>query len=134
MAGHDGRIPGWRLPAQSAAVGCGMLLTYLLLSPSPLSFLGTAGGGLERTADAVLTGFVQHLTAYTIWTVLLLLGFGAPGRDRSIGAAAAGHGLLMECGQMFVPHREFDWLDVLANAGGVLVAVTGVWLMGGRRR
>ena len=64
----------WRLIVQCGAVSCGLVLSYLLLSPSPLSFMGATGAGMERTADAILQDTTQHLTAYAVWTGIGTVG------------------------------------------------------------
>jgi VanZ family protein len=44
-------------------------------------------------------------------------------------------GALLECGQLYVPGRSFEWGDLLANSlGAVLGYLAGYWLLGLRQK
>lgn len=72
---------------------------------------------------------LHHAVAYGVLTLLLLFGAGMP-RDAKtwwlVGAAVA-YGATDELHQAFVPGREPDILDLLADALGALL-VNAVWL------
>ena len=106
-----------------AAVGAYfLLLSYLLLTPHPLWFMGTAGEAAEETVDSTLADYVQHALAYAVLGGLITLA--AVGKSFRVRCgwltAAAAHGVLCEVLQQFVPHRHFGAHDALANAVGVM--------------
>lgn len=49
-------------------------------------------------------------------------GFAYSGRVWLLVPALAGFGALLEVLQQLVPNRTFDWLDMVANVSGVLLA------------
>ena len=103
-----------------------VLITYALVAPHPLWVFGASGESAETYVDTTLTGFLQHVIAYSVLAWATILAFGAENRRAALWCvvALAVHGLLMEGIQLFVPHRYCDLPDALANFVG---AGTG-WL------
>ena len=110
-----------------AVVAYFLLLSYLLLTPHPLWFMGTAGEAAEETVDSTLADYAQHALAYAVLGGLITLA--TVGKSFRIRCgwltAAAAHGVLCEVLQHFIPHRHFGAHDALANAVGVM----GGWAM-----
>jgi len=99
-----------------------LLLSYLLLTPHPLWFMGTAGEAAEETVDSTLADYAQHTLAYAVLGGLITLATVGKSFRLRCGwlAAAAAHGVLCEVLQHFIPHRHFGAHDALANAVGVI--------------
>ncbi|MCR9170971.1 MAG: VanZ family protein [bacterium] len=101
---------GWKLLIQLALVGVIVGITYLSLSPSP-----------KLTASNDKVG---HFIAYG--TLMLNLGILTVENRKHLLISvvfALIYGGLMEFGQFFVPGRSVSGLDLLANAGGVLIGL-----------
>jgi VanZ family protein len=116
----SGRLTPGRI-ALTAAAAYAVLLTYLLLAPYPLGFLGGLGRAVERTIGQIVAACLQHGLAYMVLGGLLLW---ACRSTRTSWQAvclvlAVGHGLSTEWLQRFIPHRYCEWPDGLANAVGV---------------
>ena len=58
--------------ARTVAALYGLLLTYLLLAPSPLWIFGEWGDSVERSVDRTFADYVQHGVCYAIFLLLLL--------------------------------------------------------------
>ncbi len=112
----------WKTWIWAATGAYFLLLSYLLLTPHPLWFLGSAGRSTEEAVDSTLADYAQHTLAYAVLGVLITFATaGEPHRRRYAWlAAAAVHGMLCECIQHFIPHREFGLHDAIANAVGVI--------------
>jgi len=110
-----------------AAWAYALLLTYLLLAPHPLWFLGSEGITTEETVDENVADYVQHALAYAMLGGLTSLATIHRSRIEQIRwiAAAAGHGAVCEILQHFVPDRHFGLHDALANAIGAILG----WLI-----
>ncbi len=99
-----------------------LLLSYLLLTPHPLWFMGTAGEAAEETVDSTLADYAQHALAYAVLGGLITLATVGKSLRFRCGwlTAAAAHGVFCEVLQHFIPHRHFGAHDALANAVGVM--------------
>jgi VanZ family protein len=117
--------------ARTAAAAYAVVLTYLLLAPYPLEFLGVSGRAVERTIDQIITACLQHGLAYMVLAWLLM--WACRSRHAVWQAAclvfAVGHGLSTEWLQHFIPHRYCEWPDGLANAVGVGLGWLGALLL-----
>ena len=116
--------------AHIATVVYVLMLTYLLLAPQPLWFLGESGDRFEQSVDQSLADYVQHGVCYAILMLLLLWSARITGPLTSLKLACCAalvicHGLLTEFLQMFIPQREFSVVDIVANTTGVVA----IWLM-----
>jgi VanZ family protein len=90
------------------------------------------GGFSDKTA---------HAAEYAVLGVLLARALAGPGwlslRFPSVVAAtvlAALYGVSDECHQLFVPGRNFEVRDMMADAAGASVATGVLWLLGIIRR
>ena len=98
-----------------------VVLTYLLLTPSPLWFLGVSGQAIEATVDRTLVGYVQHGLAYSLLACLVVWATRSTmGYWQAVWMlVATAHGIAAEWLQCFVPYRHVQWSDGMANALGV---------------
>lgn len=110
-------------------IAYGILLSYLLVTPDPLFFLGYAGRQIEETADSLLLDQGEHVVAYAVLTLLSAVAYHGTVRERTVFALAVLHGALAECIQHFVPGREFGWQDAVANACGALLGLLAARLV-----
>jgi VanZ family protein len=109
------------------AIGYTLALTYLLLAPHPLFFLGQSGAAADEAVSETVADCAQHAAVFALLTGLWVDAVGDRwGRGAVVGTCVA-YGAATECLQAFIPHREFGWIDLIANsvgaAGGMLVAV-----------
>ena len=102
-----------------------MALTYLLLAPVPLWFLGQPGGELQQAIDSSLSDLIQHATAYGLLGVLAVWAVESAGGPRGWLwlAAVPVHGMAAEILQYFVPQRFFGWPDMAANLVGAAAGI-----------
>jgi VanZ family protein len=104
-----------------------VLLTWLLLAPAPLIFLGETGTAIDDAASVTLGDRIEHAGAYAVLTALLLAAWGSPARTRWLILMAGAHAVVSEFLQQWIPNREGTWQDVAANftgiAGAVLIAL-----------
>ncbi|HUG92682.1 MAG TPA: VanZ family protein [Planctomycetaceae bacterium] len=98
-------------------------LTYGLVASAPLAILGGPGDAAQEAIDRSLAGAVQHIVAYAGLAWLWCRVHRGRSRWLWVGALAVAHGLATEVIQLFVPRRECDWFDMLANVGGVLAGI-----------
>ncbi|TWU12615.1 VanZ like family protein [Symmachiella macrocystis] len=120
VATRAAHLPVWLW--WGAVVAYFLLLSYLLLTPHPLWFMGTAGAAAEETVDSTLADYAQHALAYAVLGGLITLATVGKTFRLRCGwlTAAAAHGVLCEILQHFIPHRHFGAHDALANAVGVM--------------
>lgn len=88
----------------------------------------------EVSGAQVIPDKLAHAILYLVLTSLSLLaavwrpgrpaGSGQPARAWAVGGAVLVFGMLLESAQSLVPARQVDATDVLANAVGILVAIT----------
>ncbi len=73
---------------------------------------------------------VEHFAAYLIVGGLAMLAFRSAERRKNCFFLLILLGLALEVGQIFVPGRYFDLLDMAANGFGASLAYTGarIWL------
>jgi VanZ family protein len=114
-----------------AALVYTVALTYVLLTPHPLWFLGGSGETIEKAVDRTLMGYVQHALAYAVLACLLVWASRTmSGYSRAVWMLVAIlHGVAAEWLQCFVPHRFGAWTDALANAVGVGLGWLGASLI-----
>jgi VanZ family protein len=109
------------------AVVYALILTNLVLAPHPLWLFGGLGDDTEQAVDRTISGYVQHGLAYALLAWLLVWASRTHGLRGRLGCAAfaAGHGIVAEWLQHFVPLRYADWRDGLANTLGAALG----WLL-----
>jgi VanZ family protein len=83
-----------------------MGVAYLALSPRPPEAINT---GWDKS---------NHLLAFGVLTTVGLAAW--PNRNRNVLLGLVGYGCLIEVLQWFTPYREAAWLDIFADALGVL--------------
>lgn len=64
---------------------------------------------------------LQHLAAYVVLASLAVAAFRGAGVRRWMVLFLCSWGGLLKLAQVYVPGRSSDWLDVVANATGVVV-------------
>jgi len=106
-----------RLPLLLGWAACFPLLVWLYWSPdnTPPTAIGEWEVGLDKPIHAVTHGVMVLIP------VLLALG---RWRALAIGAGFA-TAICLEIGQLYVPGRSFEWLDLFANTTGALL---GWWV------
>ncbi|TDN95603.1 hypothetical protein DET49_101202 [Salegentibacter sp. 24] len=112
-----------------ARAGLFVAIVYtVLLLVSSLVSLGKISVGSFSPTDKLM-----HLTAYfglvVLWKVYFILKNNPKVSFKNnlfkIAGLALGFGMLIEVLQgVFTSYREPDWYDILANAGGVILAVS----------
>lgn len=65
---------------------------------------------------------LSHLVVYMVLFWLLIMAYGKLWRLMSLGVLLAFFGGLIEVAQSFTGYRQAEWLDLLANIAGILVA------------
>ncbi len=102
-----------------------------------------AGSSISRLPD-IPGGFSDksaHATEYAVLGLLLARALAGPAwlsisLPYVVGAIAiaAAYGVSDECHQLFVPGRDFDVRDMLADSVGASMGAGGLWLLGIIRR
>lgn len=82
-----------------------------------LSMLAVPGQQIFQGQDKL-----SHLLVYMILFWLLLLSYGKQWSLISLGIFLACFGAVIEVAQSFTGYRQAEWLDLLANIIGILVA------------
>ena len=123
--------PSRRAGVRWLASGYTLLLTYLLLAPQPLFFLGQTGAAADAAVSETIADWAQHAAVFALLTGLWIVAVGdCWGRGAVVGTCMA-YGAATEYLQAFIPHREFGWIDLIANSagasGGMAVAVVVDW-------
>lgn len=113
--------PKWRLKWR-LLLWLGMAVAYWLLIFT-LTHLPGSVGGMPRVSDKL-----AHAAAYFGLAVLLCAAYGAWRPEASFGyvgvfLAIALYGALDEITQGFVPNRQPDFFDWLADVGGAALGV-----------
>ncbi|MBX3441592.1 MAG: VanZ family protein [Planctomyces sp.] len=111
-------------------------LTWLLVAPEPLFFLGKTGAAIDSAISSTVADWLEHACVYIVFAALLLITYG---RERGIIrmlSLAAAHGIATETIQHWVPGRDATLHDLAANLSGIatgaLVVAVG-WTFAGCR-
>ncbi|WP_290648994.1 VanZ family protein [Aquisalimonas sp.] len=67
---------------------------------------------------------LQHIAAYALLGLLAMLAFSSLPLAAIAAVAMVGLGVAIEVVQYFLPWRQFEWLDMAANALGVALGMT----------
>jgi len=86
---------------------------------------------LRRVSDKAMHGVGYAVLSFTSAEALAVLRWGPSPPLGALGYALA-HGATLEALQSYTPRRRAQWGDLLADAVGALLGVTGWWLW--RRR
>jgi hypothetical protein len=100
----------WRLPLLWSWIAGFPFLVWLYWSPetSPPTAIGEWEVGLDKPVHAATHGFMVVIPALLVTGRWRALAIGA-------GLTTA---IALEFGQLFVPGRSFEWLDIIANTTG----------------
>ncbi len=105
-------------------------LSYVLLSTDPWWFVRWLRGDAARVLQQGVSDKLYHVLGYLALTLCLM--WWAVSRSQKavclLGAAAAGHAVLTELLQYFVPGRTVDPADCVANLSGVTLGL-GIGLL-----
>jgi len=107
----------WRLPVVWVWIACFPFLVWLYWSPmaTPPTAIGDWEVGLDKPIH-------MGTHAFMVFVPALLVG----GRWRILAICAGfATAVLLECGQLYVPGRSFEWLDLISNTTGALL---GLWV------
>lgn len=102
-----------------AAAAYGLLLSYLLVAPDPLFFLG-------REAKQGVPRMGVHFTAFLILAFLVGAARLRVGRWTLCGSVCA-YALLIELAQFFSPPRTVELIDLAENYTGLIVGML-LWM------
>ena len=94
--------------------------------------VGVAVASLSPWSPAVASGIgdkLDHLTAYSVLTLLLTLGWAGRISMGIVFASVAGYGGLLELLQAFSPGRQPDWADFAVNTTGCLIGLAAAVLI-----
>lgn len=102
---------GWRAVAVLASLALVPLMWLPVIDPFPEVTLWYADKWQHALVYAALTG---------LWFLA--------GQGPVVAATVAtGWSLILECGQLLLPYRGFEWLDLAANGVGAMGAAAMVW-------
>jgi glycopeptide antibiotics resistance protein len=118
--------------ARVGAIAYLIVLTGTLLAPRPFDALGELAPSAQWLVGP---GYWIHGLLYLGLGIVMLRAFGrgAPVRVAAIVFLVSLHAVAAEAAQAFIPGREVDRLDLLANLVGGLLG-WAAWRCGGRRR
>jgi VanZ family protein len=107
--------------AWCAVLTYAVLLTYLLLAPDPFWIFGSSSGAVKQVVGRTMTEYAQHVLAYAVFAWLLVWASRHAGRigPMTCAAFALTHGIATEWLQGFVPYRDPNARDVVANVVGL---------------
>ena len=123
----------WRLPAQwlrwrDPAVRQRRIITWTTIAVGYIALMGMLAVVPVDVPEisGVSLDKVAHVCEYWLLTWLAFRAarfMGIPRRAalRWIGIAAIGYGALLEGVQLWLPYRSAEWLDIAANALGVVL-------------
>lgn len=97
------------------------LLSWMLLAPDPWIVLGEGGDRLAKQASRTFADYFQHAGAFLLLTILADRALHVTGTDR-LGLRVAillGYAVFTEIAQAWIPDRQFQWSDLLANLLGI---------------
>ena len=99
-----------------------LVITSMALTPSP--------GAVQEAVNDKL----GHLMAFTLLALLVHASWPERDFDWRLGLPLLGYGLAIELIQHFIPNRFFSLLDLLADAGGILLYLLALTLLLGHAR
>jgi VanZ family protein len=96
---------------------CKLFFWVTLCLVTALSVLAMPGQQIFQWQDKLI-----HLVGYMLLFWVFLLAYGKQCNLVSLGILLALFGGLIEVAQSFTAYRQAEWLDLLANIVGILVA------------
>ena len=99
-----------------------ILLTGLLVTPQPWNFLGAFQDPVKEAIELGLADYVRHFLAFSLlaslaWSARRSRGW--PTNAQFLSGLFI-YSILTEIIQGPIPERTFQWLDLLANATGLI--------------
>lgn len=97
------------------------LLSWMLLAPAPWIVFGEGGQRLAEQASRTVADYFQHAGAFLLLTILADRALHISGTDRFVlwAGLILGYAAFTEFAQAWIPDRQFQWLDLLANLLGI---------------
>ncbi len=97
------------------------LLSWMLLAPDPWIVFGERGDRLAEQASRTVADYFQHAGAFLLLTILADRAMHITGTDRSGFRVAMllSYAVFTETAQAWIPDRQFQWPDLLANLLGI---------------
>ena len=97
------------------------LLSWMLLAPAPWIVFGEGGQRLAEKASRTVADYFQHAGAFLLLTILADRALHISGTDRFVlwAGLILGYAAFTEVAQAWIPDRQFQWLDLLANLLGI---------------
>jgi len=107
-------------------------LSWMLLAPDPWIVFGEAGERLAEQATRTLADYFQHAGAFLLLAILAHLALHLPYRVRFHLRASllVIYALFTEIAQVWIPDRQFQWFDLLANLLGIITGLLLAHLLG----
>ena len=97
-------------------LSCRVILALSIVS---ISFLATAD--LASSSSNPISDKLLHFGCFVYLTILLSLAK-IVNQDYWVYVIVLSYGILIEVVQLYLPYRSFEFLDILADFGGILFA------------
>ncbi len=91
-------------------------ITWLALSPAPPKAITT---GWDKSNHALAFASLAFSSVWAVWQ--------RPRQWIWLAAALVGYGIGIEIAQSFLPPREADWHDVVADSVGIALGLLAAW-------
>jgi len=93
-----------------------VVITWLALSPAPPKTINT---GWDKANHALAFASLAFSAVWALWQ--------RPRQWPVLAAALLAYGVGIEIAQSFLPPREADWHDVLADGVGIALGLLAAW-------
>ena len=93
-----------------------VVITYLALIPAPPKAITT---GWDKSNHALAFASLAFSSVWAVWQQPRQWGW--------LVAALVGYGIGIEIAQSFLPPREADWHDVVADSVGIALGLIAAW-------
>ncbi len=90
-----------------------------MLAVAIMSLMPYFGTSLAGNDNLFNRGYLWHTAVYAILIVISDKAF--PGKTVLWSGVLIVYGVMLEVVQCFLPYRSFNWYDLFANIGGVLI-------------
>ena len=110
-------------------------LSWMLLAPDPWIVFGEGGDRLAEQASRTVADYFQHAGVFVLLAFLADLALPVTGTDRFVLRAGLlmSYAFLTEVAQIWIPDRQFQWVDLLANLLGIITGLLLAHLLGSSR-
>lgn len=95
-----------------------IVITWLALSPVPPKTLTT---GWDKSNHALAFAALAFSSVWALWQ--------RPRQWIWLAIALVGYGIAIEIAQSFLPPREADWHDVVADSVGIALGLAVAWFV-----